>query len=368
MVDFFHRVVDWQSQHGRHDLPWQNTRDPYRVWLSEIMLQQTQVSTVLAYYPRFVQRFPDVASLAGATLDEVFGLWSGLGYYSRARHLHACAQAVVRVHGGAFPPRAQQLQGLPGIGPSTAAAIAAFCFGERVSILDGNVQRVLSRLLAFDADLAQAAQRRRLWSLAQELLPAQPSAQEMVAYTQGLMDLGAALCTTRAPRCADCPAAALCRARHEPNPQRYPVKTRQLRRSSQSLWLLLARREDAAVWLHRRPATGIWAGLHAVPVFDSLAALTAVIPVAEQGSLTQQAMLVHVLTHKDLHLHPVVFKSRTAPDCAGAWFAATQWADLGLPAPMRRLLEQGSQEGGAADWIPMTEVASSPISPARGGV
>jgi A/G-specific adenine glycosylase len=170
-LDFARRLIDWQRGHGRSGLPWQHTHDPYRVWLSEVMLQQTQVSTVLNYYPRFLARFPDVQHLAAATPDEVMALWSGLGYYSRARNLHRCAQVVMQAHGGVFPDRAELLQTLPGIGASTAAAIAAFCHGERVSIADGNVRRVLARLLAFEGDLARPASQRALWDLAQALLP-----------------------------------------------------------------------------------------------------------------------------------------------------------------------------------------------------
>src|SRR5690349_16259112 len=177
------RVIAWQRTHGRHDLPWQRTRDPYRVWLSEIMLQQTQVSTVLAYYERFLARFPDVAALAAAPLDEVLALWSGLGYYSRARNLHRCAQAVMAQHGGRFPASSEVLATLPGIGRSTAAAIAAFCFGERAAILDGNVKRVLTRALGFAGDLSQSGAERELWAKAESLLPA----TGMEAYTQGLM-------------------------------------------------------------------------------------------------------------------------------------------------------------------------------------
>src|SRR5450755_628451 len=183
---FAARVIAWQRGHGRHGLPWQNTRDPYRVWLSEIMLQQTQVATVLGYYERFLHRFPDVAALAAASLDDVFGLWSGLGYYSRARNLHRCAQVVVAEHGGHFPARSAALMLLPGIGRSTAAAIAAFCFGERVAILDGNVKRVLARVLAFDADLANGPAEHELWQRATAMLPE----TNIEAYTQGLMDLG----------------------------------------------------------------------------------------------------------------------------------------------------------------------------------
>lgn len=182
-ASFAARLLHWQRQHGRHGLPWQGTRDPYRVWLSEIMLQQTQVATVLGYFARFIQRFPDVAALAAASSDEVMALWSGLGYYSRARNLHQCARHVVERFGGQFPRSAALLQTLPGIGPSTAAAIAAFCFDERAAILDGNVKRVLTRHLGDASDLAVAANARALHARALALLPA--NSADMPAYTQG---------------------------------------------------------------------------------------------------------------------------------------------------------------------------------------
>ncbi len=201
-------VVQWQASHGRNHLPWQQTRDPYRVWLSEIMLQQTQVATVLGYYERFLQQFPDVASLAAAPEDDVMALWSGLGYYSRARNLHRCAQAVVAEHGGAFPRTAAVLATLPGIGRSTAAAIASFCFGERAAILDANVKRVLTRVLAYGEDLSSSRHEKALWVLAEDLLPAQDLHNTMPRYTQGLMDLGATVCLPRNPSCLVCPFAA----------------------------------------------------------------------------------------------------------------------------------------------------------------
>ncbi|MEO5697809.1 MAG: A/G-specific adenine glycosylase, partial [Burkholderiaceae bacterium] len=261
------RVIAWQRQHGRSHLPWQGSRDPYRVWLSEIMLQQTQVATVLGYYARFVARFPDVAALAAASLDDVLVLWSGLGYYSRARNLHACAQAVVQLHGGRFPADSAALARLPGIGRSTAAAIAAFCYGERAAILDGNVKRVLTRVLGFDADLAVAANERALWAQAQALLPE----TGIEAYTQGLMDLGASVCSARAPQCAACPLRTACVATQQGDPERYPVKRRKAPRGRREhVWLLLEWR--AQVWLLRRPSSGIWAGLWSLPEFEPGAA------------------------------------------------------------------------------------------------
>lgn len=340
---FAGRIVRWQQAHGRCGLPWQSLRDPYRVWLSEIMLQQTQVSVVLAYYPRFLARFPTVADLAAAPLDDVLALWSGLGYYSRARNLHRCAQAVVAQHGGRFPPTAAGLATLPGIGRSTAAAIAAFCFGERAAILDGNVKRVLARVLAFDADLASAANERALWDHATALLPARDLVETMPRYTQGLMDLGATVCLPRSPSCLICPVQSLCAAAREQQPGRYPVKTRKLKRTAQSIWLLRAlRSDDGAVWLARRPAPGVWAGLYCLPLFDSRDALAAAVPAAARHALRDAEPFVHVLTHKDLHLHPV---EATLPAqwraTEGDWVAPARWPQLGLPAPVRRLLEGG---------------------------
>jgi A/G-specific adenine glycosylase len=344
-LDFALRLIDWQRQHGRSGLPWQHTHDPYRVWLSEVMLQQTQVSTVLDYYQRFLARFPDVQALASASPDEVMALWSGLGYYSRARNLHRCAQVVVAEYGGVFPATAALLQTLPGIGASTAAAIAAFCFGERVSIADGNVRRVLSRLLAFEGDLAQLASQRALWDLAQALLPMQPTHADMTAYTQGLMDLGATLCTRTRPACERCPVQALCRAHASAEVARFPIKTRTLKRRHESWWLLLLRQTgtDGAVriWLERRPAPGIWAGLFCPPVFESEASLLAVLPPAVHAQLQPLNAVAHSLTHRELRLHPCLI------DCADDWPPAGsegQWVDEsalqahGLPAPVRLML------------------------------
>ena len=337
------RVVAWQRGHGRHALPWQQTRDPYRVWLSEIMLQQTQVATVLAYYERFLQRFPDVRQLAAAPLDDVLAAWSGLGYYSRARNLHRCAVAVVDLHGGEFPRSSAALAELPGIGRSTAAAIAAFCFGERAAILDGNVKRVLTRALGFDGDLAQAANERRLWAHAEVLLPA----EGIEAYTQGLMDLGAGICLARRPQCLLCPLQPICVACRQGEPQRYPVKTRKLkrgRRENALLWLSAGDR----LWLAQRPDTGVWAGLWSLPEFagtGELAALTRSWP----GEAAPLAPIDHVLTHFDWRLQPVrhVLPADLAAAAmarvesalpAGRWVVRDEALRLGLPAPIRKLL------------------------------
>ena len=342
--DLAARVVRWQKSHGRNDLPWQNTRDPYRVWLSEIMLQQTQVVTVLGYFARFLKRFPDVCSLAAATQDDVLALWSGLGYYSRARNLHACARQVVAQHGGAFPFTAEALQTLPGIGRSTAGAIAALCFGERVAILDGNVKRVLTRVLGFGADLAVAANERSLWDKAIAALPRSDLNTAMQRYTQGMMDVGATVCLAKKPLCGICPVSDLCVAARQGMPEKYPVKTRKLKRSSQSLWLLWAQTEDAAVFLHKRPTPGVWAGLYCFVLFDSRDALAAVVPARYRAVLQDAPVFKHVLTHKDLHLHPVrvPLPAAALATLDGAWFTIDQWQQLGLPAPVRKLLTFGS--------------------------
>jgi len=343
---FARLLIDWQRLHGRSGLPWQHTRDPYRVWLSEVMLQQTQVSTVLSYFPRFLARFPTVQALAGASADDVMAQWAGLGYYSRARNLHRCAQTVVSEHGGVFPGNAAALQTLPGIGASTAAAIAAFCHGERVSIVDGNVRRVLSRLLAFDGDLAQTAPQRVLWAQAQALLPKAPSPDDMTAYTQGLMDLGATLCTRSRPACERCPVQTICRAHAAGTVSNFPVKTRAVKRRHESWWLLLLRESGVSggerIWLARRPSPGIWAGLYCPPVFDSEDALLNLLPQPLQEKIRELEPVAHSLTHRELRLHPrllVVDAPLSLPaDMVGAWVDAAALQGHGLPAPVRVLL------------------------------
>ena len=338
------QVVRWQAAHGRNHLPWQNTRDAYRVWLSEIMLQQTQVATVLEYYARFLARFPDVRQLAAAAQDEVLALWSGLGYYSRARNLHRCAQIVVHQHGGEFPRTVDELAALPGIGRSTAGAIAAFCFGVRAPILDANVRRVLTRVLGFGADLAEAKNERALWQQAEALLPRQDLSHAMPRYTQGLMDLGAGICLPRNPNCLLCPLQEACVARRDGNPQDYPVRTRKLKRSAQAWWLLLRQDGEGRLWLERRPPTGIWAGLYCPPVYDSRAALDEALQLHASCDARDLPAFTHVLTHRDLHLHPVLARDATPQPnahCAeqqSGWFAPAQWPALGLPAPVRKLL------------------------------
>ncbi|MBU6381820.1 MAG: A/G-specific adenine glycosylase [Proteobacteria bacterium] len=263
---FADQVVRWQRCSGRHQLPWQNTSDAYRIWVSEVMLQQTQVRTVLGYYEGFLARFPDVFALANANLDEVLSAWSGLGYYRRARNLHACARYIVEVYKGEFPCDEKLLAALPGIGRSSAAAIAAFAFNRRAAILDGNVKRVLARVFALSLDTQSSKAIRTLWSLAEGLLPV---SEDMPAYTQGLMDLGATLCLVRKPRCGDCPVQSMCLAYKQGHPNAYPLakvaKSLPLRQ-----WMMLWITDGDKLLLLRRPQQGIWASMWSLPALEDL--------------------------------------------------------------------------------------------------
>lgn len=304
------------------------------------MLQQTQVVTVLGYFSRFLARFPNVSALAAASQDDVLALWSGLGYYSRARNLHQCAIDVETIHGGTFPLSTEELESLPGIGRSTAAAIASLCYGHRVAILDGNVKRVLTRVLGFSHDLARSANEKLLWSEATSLLPKADLFAAMPRYTQGVMDLGATVCTTKNPKCSECPVAPLCAAEKTGEPEKYPVKTRKIKRSAQSIWILLARKSDGTVLLSKRPTPGVWAGLYCAPLYADRASLDAVVPQDLRAGLIDVPVFTHVLTHKDLHLHPALLVASTdlVEIAEGAWFGPDEWPRLGLPAPIRRLL------------------------------
>lgn len=343
MSDFAQRLIAWQRTHGRSGLPWQGQRDPYRVWLSEIMLQQTQVATVIGYYTRFLARFPTVADLAAAPLSEVMPLWAGLGYYARARNLHACAVAVVTQHGGQFPRTAEQLAALPGIGRSTAAAIAAFCFGERSPILDGNVKRVLARHFGIEGDPSQAAIERQLWSQAAQLLPAR--AAQMPAYTQAVMDLGATVCTRASPDCAGCPLRASCAALRDGRVDELPTpRARKAAPLRHAQFLMVL--HDGAVLLEQRPPAGLWGGLLSLPQFASIEALHGALPAL--GPAVSGAALLpmqprrHAFTHFTLEFVPQVLRLHKAPtrvtEPAWRWERLDTLESLALPAPLRTLL------------------------------
>jgi A/G-specific adenine glycosylase len=329
---FARKLIAWQRRYGRHGLPWQGTRDPYRVWLSEVMLQQTQVETVVPYYLRFLARFPDVAALARAPLGEVLRLWSGLGYYARARHLHEAARRVVREHGGRFPDTREALERLPGVGRSTAAAIAVFAFGQRAAILDGNVRRVFARHFGVERTRSQ-------WQLAESLLPA----RSVEAYTQALMDLGATVCTRANPECGSCPVARSCVARRDGRVAELPAPRRARRRPiRRAAWLVLLDR--GRVLLERRPATGLWGGLWAFPELrgrdpkrfcrEALGCAVA--------SIERAPAIEHGFTHFRLRAQPLVCRAR--PQGTGGAAAGRIWLDLkeatraAVPAPVKKLL------------------------------
>ena len=339
-VSFAATLVAWQRRHGRQSLPWQQlgaTRDAYRVWLAEIMLQQTQVAAVVPFYARFVERFPDVHALAAAPLDDVMRYWGGLGYYSRARNLHAAAERVVSLHDARFPDTVEALAALPGIGRSTAGAIAAFAYGRKAAILDGNVKRVLARVFLIEGSLAAAATTTRMWALAESLLPD----RDIERYTQGLMDLGATVCTPRRPACLLCPFEATCLARREGReeslPERAPRKVVPTRRAS----LLLVTR-GRGVLLERRPPVGIWGGLWSLPETEP-----------DEGTLARFGPstrvepvpgFVHAFTHFVLQadvvrvrLEPAVSGAVESPD-ASRWIALDALDSIGLPTPIRALL------------------------------
>jgi A/G-specific adenine glycosylase len=339
--EFAQRLLSWHRSHGRRDLPWFGERDPYRVWLSEIMLQQTQVATALPYFLRFIDRFPNVRSLARAPIEDVMALWAGLGYYARARNLHACACAVAQHHGGRFPRTAEALAKLPGLGRSTAGAIAAFCFDERAPVLDGNVKRVLARHWAIDGDPQSAPVARRLWDRAQLELP---TSREMARYTQAIMDLGATVCTRTRSACDRCPLKSSCLAHMAGRTGELPAARARRERPVRPAHVLIAL-AGRAVLLQRRKADGIWGGLMCLPEFGSRAALLrrarslGVEPVPG----TMLAPRQHALTHLTLAIEPVVAASPTAPTHdtePQRWIALDRIEQAALPAPHRALLRE----------------------------
>ncbi len=262
MSDFSSRLLEWYAIHGRTGMPWQKQKDPYLVWLSEIMLQQTQVETVRDRYTAFLKTFPTLIDLANAPLDAVMSLWAGLGYYSRARNLHACAKIIMQEHGGVFPNKASILEELPGIGPSTAAAIAAFCFDEPISILDANVKRVLARVFAFEQDIKNTKASFELWQLAQSLVP--KKTKEMPAYTQALMDFGATVCTPKNPKCKTCSMRRHCQAFIEGKVDILPIQKKKKKPDVFFCEFLLVI-QGQEVLMVKRPPSGIWGGLWCLP-------------------------------------------------------------------------------------------------------
>jgi A/G-specific adenine glycosylase len=338
--NFAARLVAWQREHGRHDLPWQRIRDPYRIWLSEIMLQQTRVATVVPYYRRFVAAYPDVAALAAAPEDRVLECWSGLGYYRRAHHLHAAAKAIVARHGGAFPRDAVTIAALPGIGRSTAAAIAAFAFGAREAILDGNVKRVLARHRGIEGYPGAPRVERVLWSAAESLL----SEDDIEAYTQALMDLGATVCTRARPRCGDCPVAGDCVARRSERVAELPSPRPKKTLPHRAVRVLILE-HAGAILFEKRPPSGVWGGLWSLPEADANADVAAFCR-AHFGAAVAAGetlpSLEHGFTHFRLTLRPQRVAVHSWPPRAEApgrvWLTREDASGAALPAPIKKLI------------------------------
>ncbi len=338
--DFSSRLIAWQKIHGRHDLPWQNTQDPYAIWVSEIMLQQTQVAAVIAYYARFMARFPNIATLAQASQEEVLQHWSGLGYYSRARNLHNAAQTIMDEFDGQFPEDFEKIQTLSGIGRSTAAAIASFAFQQNQTILDGNVKRVLARHFLIEGWTGSPKIEKALWALAETLVPD----QEMIAYTQGLMDLGATICTRSKPKCELCPLNVHCMALAKNQTKALPTpKPRKAIPQKQTTMLLLLNGNE--VMLEKRPPTGIWGGLWSLPEI-SMQEIPSEVAMQRFGLEVESdeplPSILHTFTHFKLEILPqplqVIHRSLQAIRPNTIWLNVEDAIGAALPTPVRNIL------------------------------
>ncbi|UYO94236.1 A/G-specific adenine glycosylase [Pollutimonas sp. M17] len=337
-------IVDWQKRHGRHHLPWQGTRDPYKIWLSEIMLQQTQVATVIGYYERFLSRFPDIASLAAASQEDVMPYWAGLGYYARARNLHRCAQVLCRDWGGAFPESSADIATLPGIGRSTAAAIAAFAHGERSPIMDGNVKRVFTRYFGIEGVTSERVTEQLLWRTAEAALADADAALDMAAYTQGLMDLGSQRCTRSSPDCPLCPLQAHCYAHAHSRQGELPAPRKKKASPERQCKMLILASSDA-ILLEQRPPSGIWGGLWSLPEYEDERALATAC--SNWGLSPEEARkmagLVHVFSHFRLHIEPWYLRAGAPvvaePAPGQAWIPINELSATALPAPVKKILD-----------------------------
>lgn len=339
---FSTRLLTWFDQHGRKNLPWQHDITPYHVWLSEIMLQQTQVSTVISYYTRFIDRYNDISSLANADLDDVLALWTGLGYYARARNLHKAAIIMVEKHHGEMPETLDHLMALPGIGRSTAGAIMALAHNQAFPILDGNVKRVLTRYDAISGWPGRKEVERNLWQLAESLLPK----KRVANYIQAQMDLGATICTRTKPLCSHCPLQQDCMAHQNANPQNYPSPKPKKETPLRKVHWLVAQNTEGEIFLEKRPNHGIWGGLWCFPEKDNAAEIKYRFKDQlrlDMISNTSLPPIHHVFTHFKLDIYPFLIQcennSRQIGDnnCTG-WYTIRNALRLGLPAPVKALL------------------------------
>lgn len=332
MSDFSNRVIAWYHHHGRKHLPWQINHDPYRIWVSEIMLQQTQVTTVIPYFNRFMDSFPDVLALANAELDEVLSHWAGLGYYSRARNLHKAAQSIRDNHQGAFPQDIDAVIELSGIGRSTAGAVLSLAFGQQHAILDGNVKRVLSRHQMVSGVPNQSLTVKKLWSIAEQLMPD----SDCGAYTQAMMDLGAMVCTRSKPRCDACPVVIDCQAKQNDCIADYPNKKPKKVLPEKSATMLIVT-DGERVYLEKRPETGIWGGLWSLPEVET-DAINDFLASMDLDSISHQTLSVytHVFTHYRLFITPVMINVSQLKQ----GFDKQQITEIGLPTPIKKILSK----------------------------
>ncbi|RRZ97009.1 A/G-specific adenine glycosylase [Erwinia sp. 198] len=338
---FSQQVLDWYQRFGRKTLPWQLAKTPYKVWLSEVMLQQTQVATVIPYFERFMARFPTVTDLAAAKLDEVLHLWTGLGYYARARNLHKAAVQVVEKHGGRFPETFAEVADLPGVGRSTAGAILSLSLGQHFPILDGNVKRVLARCYAVQGWPGRKEVEKRLWQISEEVTPAEGVSQ----FNQAMMDLGAMVCTRSKPKCEICPLKLGCIACAQGDQTAYPGKKPKQVLPERTGYLLMMQRDDK-VWLEQRPPVGLWGGLFCFPQFASEDELRQWLHSRriDHTALIQTIAFRHTFSHFHLDIVPMWLKMSAAgavmDEAAGLWYNLAQPPSVGLAAPVERLLAQ----------------------------
>lgn len=336
MNEFSDQVLQWYDLHGRKSLPWQINKTPYKVWLSEIMLQQTQVITVIDYFQRFIHTFPDIESLAAATEDEVLHLWTGLGYYARARNLHKCAKRIVDEYDGVFPSDQTVLESLSGIGRSTAAAIRSLAFEEVATILDGNVKRVLTRYRVVDGWPGNKKVENVLWEIAEELTPNKNNAK----YTQAMMDLGATLCSRSKPRCDDCPLSKDCLANLESRQKEFPNSKPKKVKPEKSTYMLMEQDNFGRIRLVKRPSKGIWAGLYSFPEFESLDDI-----VHEKGSkYIKLDSFRHTFSHYHLEVNPILYKVKAnheiREDNKEIWYQPELKEEIGLNAVVVKLIKE----------------------------
>jgi len=342
MTSITQAILNWHDQYGRHDLPWQNTTDAYRIWVSEIMLQQTQVATVIPYYQRFMQSFANVNAVAKADVDQVLHHWTCLGYYARARNLHKAAKTIVELHKGIFPTDYEQVLALPGIGPSTAGAILAFSTGQRFAILDGNVKRVLSRVYEVEGWYGKKAVEKQLWQLAEDNTPHKKIEQ----YTQAIMDFGATLCTRSKPNCDQCPLQKSCGAFANDRTKELPHSKPKTIKPVKQTVMLLIQNEQGDVLLQRRPPAGIWGGLWCPPETDKPS--NAQVDGRNIKVKKELNIFRHTFSHYHLDIQPVLAQLSEANDMIAeseqrVWYKLNSPQAIGLAAPVKALLEQINQ-------------------------